>query len=148
MYWPAYWHSAVALNLPRTLPSSAWTYYARGSKPQDDSAVTAGLGTQADQSAEALSTLLSLISPLSIENTRYDVARTSVEASFRKTRISPRARASRVLAWQALGQMQDLRPAQFEALDATKANAVESFANACTKVTPIISVSAIAREFT
>ena len=125
----------------RGLAYSAFAYYAKGFKTTDDSAVIAGLGTQADKSVEAVSTLLSLIMPLRVEANRYRTALASSKASFRKTRITPRARATSIYAWEDLGKLQDPRPELFAALDSTTAEDMQTFANRRTKGTPIFSIS-------
>jgi len=125
----------------RGLAYSAFTYYAKGDRLVDESAVIAGLGTQADKSVEAVSTLLSLIVPLRVEANRYKTALTSIKANFRKTRISPRSRAGAIYSWEDLGQMQDPRPKQFASLETTAAGDVQTFANLRTKATPIFAIS-------
>ncbi len=125
----------------RGLAYSAFAFYAKGNRTQDDSAVIAGLGTQADKSVEAVSTLLSLIAPLRVESNRFQTALASSKALFRKTRIPPRSRASSVYAWEDLGQLQDPRPKLFDALDRTSAEQMQTFANLRTKATPIFAIS-------
>tara|TARA_R110002096_G_scaffold416429_1_gene618886 strand:- start:38978 stop:42067 length:3090 start_codon:yes stop_codon:yes gene_type:complete len=125
----------------RGLAYSAFTYYDKGDRLVDDSAVIAGLGTQADKSIEAVSTLLSLIVPLRVEANRYKTALTSSKALFRKTRISPRTRATSLYAWEDLGETQDPRPKLFAALDTTTAEDLQTFANLRTKATPVFAIS-------
>lgn len=125
----------------RGLAYSAWTYYAKGNRKGDQSAVIAGLGTQADKTIEAVSTLLGLIVPLKVEQSRFQTASTSLDADYRKTRIPPRQRASMVFAWDDLGMDQDPRPAEYKALHAANADAMQSFANARTKVAPVLAIS-------
>ncbi len=125
----------------RGLAYSAWSYYASGSRKGDDSAVIAGLGTQADKTVEAVTTLLGLIVPLRVEAGRYQVANTSLIAMFRKTRIPPRARAATVFHWEDLGQRTDPRPEQFAALSSTQAADMQTFANLRTKVPPTFAIT-------
>ncbi len=125
----------------RGLAYSAWTFHATGSRKGDQSAVIAGLGTQADKTIEAVKTLLSLIVPLKVEESRFNTARTSLDADFRKTRISPRSRARTVFAWKKLGLAADPRPAEYKALQSSKAASMEEFANARTKVAPVLAIS-------
>jgi len=125
----------------RGLAYSAWSFFSAGSRVGDDSAAVAGLGTQADKSIEAVSTLLSLIVPLRVEATRYNTAITSLKADYRKTRISPRSRAATVYAWEDLGQLTDPRPNEFAALDKTPAADMQTFANVHTKVAPSFAIT-------
>jgi predicted Zn-dependent peptidase len=125
----------------RGLAYSAWTFHATGNHKGDQSAVIAGLGTQADKTIEAVGTLLGLIVPLKVEESRFQTARTSLDADFRKTRISPRSRASTVFSWKDLGLDADPRPAEYKALQASKAASMEEFANARTKVAPVLAIS-------
>ncbi|MCP4449786.1 MAG: insulinase family protein [Myxococcales bacterium] len=125
----------------RGLAYSAWASYAASNRIGDDTAVMAGLGTQADKSVEAVSTLLSLVVPLKVESNRYATAVTSLKASYRKTRISPRSRASAVFGWEDLGKGDDPRPKQFAALDSTPAADMESFANARTRLPATFAIT-------
>jgi predicted Zn-dependent peptidase len=125
----------------RGLAYSAWTYHATGNRKGDQSAVIAGLGTQADKTLDAVGTLLSLIVPLKVEESRFQTARTSLDAEFRKTRITPRSRAGTVFGWKDLGLDADPRPAEYQALQSSTAASMEEFANARTKVAPVLAIS-------
>ncbi len=125
----------------RGLAYSAWSYYASGSRTGDDSAVIAGLGTQADKSVEAVTTLLGLIVPLRVEPGRYRTANTSLTAMFRKTRIAPRSRAATVFSWEDLGQLSDPRTEQFAALGRIQPAEMQTFANLRTKIAPTFAIS-------
>ena len=125
----------------RGLAYSAWTYYMRSTVKGDESGVIAGLGTQADKSVEAVSTLLSLISPLIVEKTRFNTASTSLDAVYRKTRFTPRSRAGVLFGWEDRGLMSDPRPEEYKALQATSPEDMQTFANARTKVAPVIAIS-------
>jgi predicted Zn-dependent peptidase len=125
----------------RGLAYSAWAFHATGDHKGDDSAVIAGLGTQADKTIEAVGTLLGLITPLKVEASRFKTAKTSLDADFRKTRITPRARAGSVFAWHDLGLESDPRPGEYVALQSAEASQMESFANERTKVPPVMAIS-------
>lgn len=125
----------------RGLAYSAFAYYDASSRKRDGAAIIAGLGTQADKTVEALTTMLSLIAPLNVEATRFQTSVASLDADYRKARIEPRQIANVVQSWQDLGFAQDPRPERFAALHTTSAEEMQTFTNQLTREPPVIAIS-------
>jgi hypothetical protein len=94
-----------------------------------------------DKTVEALKTMLGLLSPLKVENSRFKVATTTLNSEYRSTRLNPRNIASFVFDWARLGMTEDPRPARFAALGSKKSEALQSFAKSKTAAAPIISIT-------
>lgn len=125
----------------RGLAYSAWASYWSTQRTGDESSVVGGLGTQADKTIEAVSTLIGLLAPLAVEDNRYLTTVTALDAEFRQSRVDPRERAATVYSWFDLGMTNDPGPAEYRALHATKGDAMEKFANARTSLPPIIAIT-------
>ncbi len=125
----------------RGLAYSAWTFHTATSIQGDETALIAGLGTQADKTVEAVQTLMGLLSPLRVENGRFTTAINSLDAEFRKNRTPPRYRADVVYAWEDRGLSADPDKAEYEALHATEAGAVQAFSNARTSNAHVVTIT-------
>jgi predicted Zn-dependent peptidase len=124
----------------RGLAYSAWAYHSANPRPRDETALIAGMGTQADKTAEAMAAMFEILGGLTIDPQRFETARASLDQEFRASRVDPRWAAAWVLSWDDQGFRSDPRPDQWKALTETQGPSLEEFGRALVKGTPVVSV--------
>jgi predicted Zn-dependent peptidase len=100
----------------RGLAYTANAGYRTGARPVDESALTATLGTQADKTIEALTTMMELLRKTPIQEVRLKTARDALDEEYRASRVDPRAAPLWVFAWDDRGEKADPRPREWETL--------------------------------
>jgi predicted Zn-dependent peptidase len=125
----------------RGLAYYAYGYYDSGPRKKDDASLLGRMGTQADKTSYALETLLGLIQKRAIEADRVAEAKTSLEQSYRATRVDPRWINRWVLGWDELGEKEDPRPWEREEVRKLESKDIEAFAAQFAEQPLIISVT-------
>jgi len=100
----------------RGLAYTAGAGFRTGQRPVDESALTATLGTQADKTIEALSTMLDLLRKMPLQDVRLKVAKGALDEEYRSSRVDPRAAPLWVFSWDDQGEKSDPRPREWETL--------------------------------
>ncbi len=108
----------------RGLAYSARATYRSGSRPNDDSALVATIGTQADKSVTSASVMLELLRA-AVQPKRVSLAQKAVDQSYRSARIDPRWLAAWVSAWDERGESSDPRPVRWEQAKAVSAEQLQ-----------------------
>lgn len=124
----------------RGLAYGAWGYHSMGRRPVDQSAVIAGMGTQADKTVEALRTMLELLRNLPVQGARLGTAKQTLDEEYRSARFLPRQVPSLVLAWDDLGEPEDPRPGNWKVIQAAGEAELARFAERFREGDLIISV--------
>jgi len=125
----------------RGLAYYAYGYYDPGPRKKDDAGLLGRMGTQADKTAYALETLLGLVQKRAIEADRVAEAKTSLEQSYRASRVDPRWINRWVLGWDELGEKEDPRPWEREEVRKLESKDVEAFAAQFAEHPIVISVT-------
>ncbi len=112
----------------RGLAYSAWAGYASGIRPRDQSALMAVMGTQSDKTIDALTTLLGLLRRTPVQESRFAVARRSLDEEYRSSRVDPRAAPAWVQTWDERGERSDPRPREWKQLQALQPAQLAEFA--------------------
>lgn len=124
----------------RGLAYSAYATHAANTRPQDDSAVVGFVGTQADKTIDALTTMLGLIRELDVKDQRFAQAKNSVIEEYRTGRIEPRRIPSQLSEWQFEGEESDPRAKRWPAVQATAKGDLSTFAKRFGQANVIISI--------
>lgn len=124
----------------RGLAYGAWAYHSMGRRPEDQSGVFGGMGTQSDKTVEALRTMLALLRELPMQPARLATAVRSLDEEYRTTRFSARQIPQVVRAWEDLGERQDPRPETWKAIQSLGADDLAAFARRFAQGDLLISV--------
>jgi predicted Zn-dependent peptidase len=100
----------------RGLAYTAGAAYRTGQRPVDEAALSATMGTQADKTIEALTTMLALLRKMPLQDVRLKVAKGALDEEYRASRVDPRAAPLWVFAWDDEGEKSDPRPREWETL--------------------------------
>ena len=123
----------------RGLAYSAFGYVAQGSASDDEWALLGYMSTQADKTNDALTTYLELLRE-PIGESRLAQSRSSLEASFRSSRVDPRWVVWMVEGWDRKGEPADPRPWEWAQIQTLGVDAVQSFATSYYDRPVIISI--------
>jgi predicted Zn-dependent peptidase len=124
----------------RGLAYTAWAGYSAGSRRRDETALLAVLGTQSDKTLDALTTMLGLLRQTPLQESRFAVARGTLDEEYRASRVDPRAAPSWVQAWDDRGETSDPRPREWERLRALDPAALAEFAARAASGATLISI--------
>jgi predicted Zn-dependent peptidase len=94
----------------RGLAYSATAFYREGRRKGDDSSLMGFMGTQADKTIDALTTMLALLRKPRIQEQRLKTTLASIDQGYRTSRLDPRRTASTVLSWDDRGEPGDPGP--------------------------------------
>jgi predicted Zn-dependent peptidase len=112
----------------RGLAYYAFAFVAQGETPSDEWALIGGMGTQADKTADALTTYLELLRNRPIDEVRLSHARESLDAEFRSSRVEPRWVGWWVDGWDRRGEPEDPRPWEWAEIQKLNVESVQTFA--------------------
>lgn len=124
----------------RGLAYSARGFHVDGQRPSDQSAVFGLMGTQSDKTLEALGTMLELIRNMPVQPSRLAIAKTSLDAEYRSSRVAPRRVASRVIRWQERGFDSDPGEREWRTISGLTEADLEAFARRFADGPVIISI--------
>ncbi|HWM88328.1 MAG TPA: insulinase family protein, partial [Kofleriaceae bacterium] len=131
----------------RGLAYTAWAGYTSGQLPRDESALTAVLGTQSDKTLDALTTMLGLLRKTPLQESRFAVARGTLDEEYRASRVDPRAAPTWVQAWDERGEKSDPRPREWERLKSFVPAQLGEFATRAGTGATLISIMGNAERF-
>jgi predicted Zn-dependent peptidase len=131
----------------RGLAYGAWAGYATGQAQKDEAALMAVMGTQSDKTVEALTTLLDLLRVTPMQETRFAVARGTLDEEYRASRVDPRAAPAQVEKWDQLGEKSDPRPREWERLKRLGTADLREFAEHAGIGPTLISIMGNAERF-
>lgn len=131
----------------RGLAYSAWAGYSTGLFPRDESALLAVLATQSDKTLDALGTLLGLLRRMPLQPSRFAVARRSLDAEYRASRVDPRSAPAWVQSWDDRGEATDPRPREWARLLAIEPAELAAFAARAAAGATLISIMGNSERF-
>lgn len=122
----------------RGLAYSAWAQFRTGRRVGDAATLLGIIGTQADKTIDALTTMLQLLRDTPMSEGRLATAKRSLDARYRTQRIVPRQIADEVLKWTDLGLIEDPRLEYANAVQAMNVQALAAFAKRFSGDRPLI----------
>jgi predicted Zn-dependent peptidase len=131
----------------RGLAYTAGAGYRTGARPVDESALTATLGTQADKTIEALSTMMELLRKTPLQDVRLKVARDALDEEYRSSRVDPRAAPLWVFTWDDQGETSDPRPREWESLKKLTGKDLAAFAAEAATGATLIAILGPTKRF-
>jgi predicted Zn-dependent peptidase len=131
----------------RGLAYTANAGFRTGLRPVDQSALVGTMGTQADKTIDALTTLLSLLRKMPLQEQRFRVARDTLDEEYRSSRVDPRAAPLWVFGWDDQGEKSDPRPREWDQLKKLTGADLAAFALEVASGATLISILGHTKRF-